>query len=128
ERGVPKDKILRVSHQAENTREEAMALRPLAIERKWRRVIVVTSSYHTRRARYVFAHVFPASIAVRVSGAKDGDFDPDSWWERRVSIKRFATEVTGMVVAIWESWRLSVDNPKTPEVVGLNELIPQYLV
>src|SRR5215813_6858769 len=128
ERGVPKDKVLRYPHQAENTHEEAIALRPLALERKWRSVIIVTSSYHTRRARYIFAHVFPSSIAVRASGAKDGDFDPDSWWERRVSVKRFATEVTGMAVAIWELWRGDRENPKTPAVVELNGLIPQAVV
>lgn len=128
ERGVPKDKVLRFPHQSENTHEEAIALRPLAIERKWRSVIVVTSSFHTRRSRYIFTHVFPSSITVKVSGAKDGDFDPESWWERRVSVKRFATELAGMVVAIWELWRGGKDNPKTPAVVELDGLIPQAVV
>jgi uncharacterized SAM-binding protein YcdF (DUF218 family) len=128
ERGVPKDRVLRFPHQAENTHEEALALRPLAIERKWRNVIVVTSTYHTRRSRYIFTHVFPSSIAVKVSGAKDGEFDPENWWERRVSVKRFATELAGMAVAVWELWGSSRNVPKTPAVVGLNGLIPQGVV
>ena len=81
ERGVPKDKIVRVSHNAENTREEAQVLAQQALERKWRSVIVVTSNYHTRRARYIFLHVFPSQTVVRVSGAHDGDFDPEHWWQ-----------------------------------------------
>jgi uncharacterized SAM-binding protein YcdF (DUF218 family) len=128
ERAVPKDKILRVSHQAENTREEAEALRQQVVDRKWRSVIVVTSNYHTRRARYIFTHVFPPTVAVRVSGAKDGDFDPDSWWERRVSIKKLMTELAGMVVAVWELQGEKGSTPKTPAVVGLVGLKPQLIV
>jgi uncharacterized SAM-binding protein YcdF (DUF218 family) len=102
ERGVPKDKIIRVAHDADNTREEAKALAQVAKQRKWRSVIVVTSNYHTRRARYIFSHVFPKDIRVRVSGASDGDFDPERWWEKRISVKELARELAAMMVAIWE--------------------------
>jgi uncharacterized SAM-binding protein YcdF (DUF218 family) len=102
ERGVPKEKVIRVSHDAENTREEAQVLAGLARERKWRSVIVVTSNYHTRRARYIFAHVFPQGTAIRVTGARDGDFEPERWWEKRISVKELAGEVGGMIVAMWE--------------------------
>jgi uncharacterized SAM-binding protein YcdF (DUF218 family) len=102
ERGVPKDKIIRVAHDADNTREEAKALAQVAKQRKWRSVIVVTSNYHTRRARYLFSHVFPKDVKVRVSGASDGDFDPERWWEKRISVKELAREMAAMMVAIWE--------------------------
>jgi len=102
ERGVPKDKIIRVAHDADNTREEAKALAQVAKQRKWRSVIVVTSNYHTRRARYIFSHVFPKDVKVRVSGASDGDFDPERWWEKRISVKELAREMAAMMVAIWE--------------------------
>ena len=102
ERGVPKDKILRVPHDADNTREEAEVLAQLAIQKKWKSVIVVTSNYHTRRARYIFEKVFPAGTIIRVTGARDGDFDPERWWEKRISVKKFVREMAGMVVAIWE--------------------------
>jgi uncharacterized SAM-binding protein YcdF (DUF218 family) len=102
ERGVPKDKIMKVAHNADNTREEARELAQVAVERKWRKVIVVTSNYHTRRARYIFRHVFPTRVSVRVTGARDGDFDPERWWEKRISVKELARELAGMAVAVWE--------------------------
>jgi uncharacterized SAM-binding protein YcdF (DUF218 family) len=102
ERGVPKDKILRVVHDAENTKDEAEALAKVAAQRKWKSVILVTSNYHTRRARYIFERVFPAGTTVRVTGARDGSFEPERWWEKRTSKKEFAGEVGGMVVAMWE--------------------------
>jgi len=128
ERGVPKDKILRVSHQAENTREEAIALRPQAVEHRWRSVIIVTSNYHTRRARYIFSRIFPASTVVRVSGAKDGDFAPETWWTKRLATKKFAAAVVGMFVAVWELWREQKGNPKAPEIVDLYRPKPQPVV
>ena len=102
ERGVPKEKILRVPHDAENTREEAEVLVKVATEKNWKRVIIVTSNYHTRRTRYIFRRVFPGKIAVSVAGARDGDFDPEHWYEKRKSITQFMGEVGGMLVAMSE--------------------------
>ena len=102
ERGVPKERIIRFPHDGDNTREEALALRALVADKNWRSVIVVTSNYHTRRARYIFQHVFPQSVAVRVASARDGDFDPEHWWENRKSLKDFVRELAALVVATWE--------------------------
>jgi uncharacterized SAM-binding protein YcdF (DUF218 family) len=107
ERGVPKERIIRFPHDADNTREEAQALRALAVEKSWHSVIVVTSNYHTRRSRYIFQRVFPESVTVRVASARDGEFDPEHWWENRKSLKDFTREVAAMVVAAWELRRAS---------------------
>jgi uncharacterized SAM-binding protein YcdF (DUF218 family) len=128
ERGVPKDKILRAAHEGDTTREEAQALAQVAAQRKWRSLIVVTSNYHTRRARYIFEHVFPAGTIIRVTGARDGDFDPDSWWERRISVKEFARELAAMVVAIWEAHGHQDVTNKVPVIVGPVGQIPQLMV
>ncbi len=101
-RGVPPDAILRFPHRANNTLEEAQALRQLALDHKWHRVIVVTSNYHTRRARYIFTAIFPPQITVAVASAKDSDYDPDSWWESRQSRKLFLLESGGYLAALWE--------------------------
>jgi uncharacterized SAM-binding protein YcdF (DUF218 family) len=102
ERGVPKDKILRFPHDAESTLEEARDLARLCSERHFRSVIVVTSNYHARRARYIFGKVFPPAIGVSVAGAHDGDFDPDHWWENRKSRGLFLHEIVGILVAFQE--------------------------
>jgi uncharacterized SAM-binding protein YcdF (DUF218 family) len=115
ERGVPKDGIIRFPQDADNTREEAQALRAIVVEKNWHRVIVVTSNYHTRRARYIFERVFPDSVAVRVASARDGGFDPEHWWENRKSLKLFMGELVAMVVATWELRR---DSPHTTQSLG----------
>jgi len=117
-RGVPKEKILRYPHDAENTREEAEALLKLASEKKWKSVIVVTSNYHTRRTRYIFRRVFPGNVTVSVLGARDGDFDPERWHEKRKSIKQFVREVAGMAVAMWELRGKEDKHPASQQIVG----------
>jgi len=102
ERGVPKDKLIRFPHDAESTLEEARGLARLCSERHFRSVIVVTSNYHARRARYIFGKVFSPAIAVSVAGAHDGDFDPEHWWEKRKSEELFVNELVGMMVAFRE--------------------------
>ena len=44
----------------------------------------------------------PAGISSSVASARDGDFDPEKWWEKRISVKLFVREIVGMVVAMWE--------------------------
>ena len=102
ERGVPKENILPFPQDADNTREEAESLRKLSQSKSWKNVIVVTSNYHTRRAKYIFKRVFPETVAIRIASARDGDFDPAHWYEHRKSIKRFTHEIGGYLVAWWE--------------------------
>jgi uncharacterized SAM-binding protein YcdF (DUF218 family) len=128
ERGVPRDKIVRFAHDADSTLEEAQALAQFAKERKWRTVIVVTSNFHTRRARYIFRRVFPHGMQVRVASARDGDFDPEHWWEKRKSIKGLTREFAGMVVALWELRGRRETSETTQSVVDLRELNPQSVV
>jgi uncharacterized SAM-binding protein YcdF (DUF218 family) len=128
ERGVPKDKILRLAHDADNTKEEAQALARFSAQRKWRSVIVVTSNYHTRRARYIFSRVFPAATLVRVSSAPDGDFDPERWWQKRISIKKLTREWAGMLVALWELREKDRLSLTIPAVVGPSGAKPQAIV
>jgi len=128
ERGVPRDKIVRFAHDADSTLEEAQALARLAKERKWRSVIVVTSNFHTRRASYIFRRVFPRGVELRIASARDGDFDPERWWEKRKSTKELTREFAGMVVALWELRARTEMSETTQSVVGLGGLIPLLVV
>ena len=102
ERGVPKDKIFPFPQDADNTKEEAQAIRKLLLTKKWKSVIVVTSNYHTRRAKYIVSKVFGSGFIVRIASARDGDYDPATWYEHRKSVKRFVHELAGYFVAVWE--------------------------
>ena len=128
ERGVPKARIIPFPQDADDTIEEAQALAPFAVKKKWRNVIVVTSNYHTRRARYVFRRVFPPSITVLVAGAHDGDFDPTAWYDQRRSVKRFLLEVEAMAAAIWQLRHGGASPPTAQSIVFPPAGAPQFVV
>ena len=100
--GVPHNAIVQFSQRAEDTREEAVALRGLFAQRAWHNVVIVTSNYHTRRARFIFSRVLPQDVLSRVSSAPDTNYDPGGWWYSRQGIKLFSSECVSYLVAHWE--------------------------
>jgi uncharacterized SAM-binding protein YcdF (DUF218 family) len=100
--GVPVDAILKVTHRAENTRDEIDVIRHLAMEKHWRKLLIVTSNYHTRRTAFICGRMFPQDIDVRVIAAPDADYNPDTWWQSRLGLKLFLHELAGYAVAMWE--------------------------
>jgi uncharacterized SAM-binding protein YcdF (DUF218 family) len=102
DRGVPATAVVRLTHSATDTREEAIAISQLLSSRGWKRVILVTSTYHTRRSRYICERVLPAGTVLRVVAAHDSGYNPDNWWNTREGLKIFFHEAAGMPVAMWE--------------------------
>jgi uncharacterized SAM-binding protein YcdF (DUF218 family) len=100
--GVPMSAILRFSHRANGTLEEAEGLRVLVAQKGWHRILLVTSNYHSRRARYIFRKVLPGSVSLEVASASDSGFEPATWWESRQGRKTFFLETVGYLVAVWE--------------------------
>jgi uncharacterized SAM-binding protein YcdF (DUF218 family) len=100
--GVPAAAIVRFDQHAGNTKDEAAALTQLISSRGWKRILLVTSNYHTRRARYICERIFPAGTIILVVAAPDSEYDPHSWWHTRAGQKIFAHECAGMLLAIWE--------------------------
>jgi uncharacterized SAM-binding protein YcdF (DUF218 family) len=100
--GVPANAIVPVTHRATNTREEAIADAQAIAAHGWKKVLLVTSNYHTRRANYIFERALPAGTELRVVSAPDSEYDPNTWWQTRNGLKRFLYESAGYVVAMWE--------------------------
>jgi DUF218 domain len=109
DRGVPISAIVRFAHHADDTRDEAAAVSQLVSSHGWKRIILVTSNFHTRRARYIYQRSLAPGTVLRVVAARDHEFDPDNWWTARTGIKIFAHELVGMVVAMWEMRHNSVE-------------------
>jgi uncharacterized SAM-binding protein YcdF (DUF218 family) len=123
-RGVPASAIVRLAHRAENTREEAVVVNQLVSSRGWKRILLVTSNYHTRRSLYICERTFPPGTLLRVVPARDPEYDPDNWWRTRQGVKIFAHEFLGMLVALWEMRHSDVQTshsasiPDSPAPVG----------
>jgi len=117
DRGVPTSAIEIYRHHASDTLEEAQTLRGLVVQKRWRHVVIVTSNYHTRRARFIFQKVFPLGVQVDVASAKDPEFDISDWWEHKAGIKVFLHELAAMCEAKWELRRTE---PTAGTIVGMH--------
>ncbi len=90
---VPDDKIEIIGKKAkESTYGEASGLKSYVEEHNIHTILVVTSKYHSWRARYAFSRLLGEDIRIIVRGSPYDNFDPDSWWKTRRDIKRVAAE------------------------------------
>jgi uncharacterized SAM-binding protein YcdF (DUF218 family) len=102
DRGVPAAAVVRFPNRARNTLDEANAVSEFLSTHGWKKIIVVTSNYHTRRARFIYEHALAPGTELRVVAAPDPAYDPNSWWRTREGLKTFFYELVGYIVARWE--------------------------
>lgn len=86
--GVPADRIMTVSvEDAYDTISEARGVMPLLIQNGMRRVIVVTSKYHTRRSGHIWKQLYGKDLDITIAAAREDEFDPDRWWHEGRQIR-----------------------------------------
>ena len=96
---LPPAAILATEGYVDNTAQEANLLRALVKAHGWRRVIIVTSKYHTRRAAFAFRRGLEGTGAQVVMRASRYDSsDPARWWRYRADF-RFASSEWQKLVA-----------------------------
>lgn len=122
-RGVPQSAIVRFAHRAENTKDEAAALAQLISSHGWKRILLVTSNYHTRRSQYLAEREFPAGTVLRVLAAPDSDYDPHDWWRTRGGLKIFSHECVGIVVSMWEMRHKDVQTSESTPISAANQAV-----
>lgn len=94
QRGVPLSAVRFLEGDCTSTRDEARALaRFLGTQPGQQTVAVVTSMYHTRRARRLFTHELgPAADRVIFVSAPTDGFDEANWWRFERGIRIYALE------------------------------------
>ncbi len=89
--GYPASRFIRFPNDTRSTREEAQAVAAKLRELGLVRVDIVTSDYHTRRARSDYREEAPG-IEFSMVAAPTADFTPDGWWKNREGRKTFLIE------------------------------------
>ncbi|MEE9234297.1 MAG: YdcF family protein [Candidatus Acidoferrales bacterium] len=103
QQGIPKEHLIVVRHQARSTLEEALALRPLLAEHNFRKIIIVTSNFHTRRTKRIFRAVYERRGGhIFVSAAPDPEFNPARWWKTREGRATMLLEFLKTLYTFWE--------------------------
>lgn len=114
--GVPPEAIvLAPSTLYGSTLSEILGLRPFLAEYKFTHIILVTSNFHTRRARRIARAVLePAGFVVLMSAAPDERFNVDRWWQQREGEKQMALEI----LKSFQAWRELRHLPPPPAPQG----------
>jgi uncharacterized SAM-binding protein YcdF (DUF218 family) len=97
--GVDRHRVVVLPHTVTNTYDEANASAAFVHAQGIRRLVVVTSPYHGRRALATFRHRFrEARIDTNVTLASPmSHISPDRWWLRRYDRDYVAYEWAGIV-------------------------------
>jgi len=89
--GYPEAYFVNFKHHARSTMEEAGLIAPELRKMGVKRVLLVTSNYHTRRSGRIFRSVAP-DLTFFVVAADDPDFTAARWWKNREGRKTFVIE------------------------------------
>jgi uncharacterized SAM-binding protein YcdF (DUF218 family) len=97
--GVPASAILAPGTWVDNTAQEGNLLRALVQARGWKRLIVVTSKYHTRRAGFAIRRALRGTGTEAIIRASRYDpSDPARWWRSRPDIRFAGSEWIKLVL------------------------------
>jgi uncharacterized SAM-binding protein YcdF (DUF218 family) len=89
-----------------NTRAEAQALKKLMNDRGWTKAIIVTSSFHSRRALYTVEKSAPELIYYSSPvPAEEPEWRPAGWWKRRGDAYVTIREVLSWVNTLINGWQ-----------------------
>lgn len=93
---VPEKDIL-VLNQGTSTYEELGIVRDLMLERKWARVILVSSPYHLRRIRRTWNHLSSdTSLEAILRGTPYTRFHRNTWWRHEADLLSVQNEYAKM--------------------------------
>ena len=97
---------------ATSTFDEAQDTLVYAKKKGWKKVILVTDEFHTRRSMLAFTKVFEGSqIEVQIAGAPNEIFDAMNWWKSDSGILAyFAESIKYPIYWLWDSEPKVVEN------------------
>jgi uncharacterized SAM-binding protein YcdF (DUF218 family) len=95
QRGYPESYFVPLPSDDRSTRDEAADVLAALTKRHARRIDIVTSDYHTRRAGNIYRAWAPKlapGLEIHMVAAPDVYFTPDGWWKSRDGRKTFLLE------------------------------------
>jgi len=102
--GVPRDKVIVVNGEdIFDTVSEAKVVGEYAHTHGMKDLTIVTSKFHTRRAGYIWEHVYPNRFSISVAAAKDDPFNPAAWWKSGRQIRSLLGEYGGWFYYFWHA-------------------------
>lgn len=96
EEGIPDSAIL-METRSTSTYENAVFSSRIIQENGFNSIILVTSTYHSKRSKYIFAKVLNKNIKIISCPAKVQYYNPNKWWNSRKGRKTFIDEYKKLI-------------------------------
>ncbi len=91
--GVPRENLIKIRGIVTSTEEEARFYREYAEKNGMKSLLVVTSSFHTRRSRWIFQKVFAGSgISLSFAAARQPFIDETNWYQSDEGLVTYFSE------------------------------------
>jgi len=101
--GVPADRIVVLPGPVTSTYDEARALRQYVQDNSIHSVLLLTSAFHTRRARWIVAKELAGlPVSLEVSAVPYGGFDAMDWWHSEGGLIALNNEYIKLVYYYWK--------------------------
>ncbi|MFC1489008.1 YdcF family protein [Thermodesulfobacteriota bacterium] len=104
--GVPRERIIAVSAEdVYDTVSEAEVVGSKIIKTGIQSIIISTSKSHTRRASYIWSHLFQDRLKIRTAAASSDPYSPDGWWKSGRQIRWLLAEYGAWLYYFWKRFR-----------------------
>lgn len=101
-RGIP-DSLIYPLHEGTSTMEEIAALKKMAVQRGYKKMILVTSMFHTGRVHKYFNRGFKGTgIQLIVRGADPIEYKTNAWWQSESGLMMVNNEYVKSVYYWWK--------------------------
>lgn len=102
--GVPEGRVIAISAEdAYDTISEAEAVEEYLLQNRYRKIIVTTSKFHTRRARHIWKKILQDKITIQMVAADQDPYDPETWWKSGRQIRWVLAEYGAWIFYWWKS-------------------------
>ena len=102
--GVPKDQVICISAEdAYDTVSEAEIVGTEILQKEFTKIIITTSKFHTRRARFIWNKRFGDTLSICSVSAKTDPYDPKGWWKEGRQIRWVLAEYGAWIYYWWKT-------------------------
>jgi uncharacterized SAM-binding protein YcdF (DUF218 family) len=108
--GVPRDKVLWISAEdAYDTVSEAEIVGNEVLRNGFKTIIITSSKYHMKRARFIWVNEFKDRLSICFVSAKSDPYDPENWWKEGRQIRWVLAEYGAWIYYFWK--KIMPDTP-----------------
>jgi uncharacterized SAM-binding protein YcdF (DUF218 family) len=101
---VPEKDVIWISAEdAYDSMSEAAAVGKELIRQNFTKIILTTSKFHSRRAKFIWKKMYANQLNIVMVSAKMDPFDPTKWWQDGRQIRWVLAEYGAWVYYWWKS-------------------------